>query len=234
MYARFVLAVLIAVGCTLQAGAADLAKIERKILKEPVYEGKPRYALLVFGKEAKTRIWIVNDGRKFYVDRNGNGDLTEPGEVVTNPNASGFTIDQIVERDGTVHNNLYLYLNANDTFRMRLGQTRQLGNQFVGWGVMERPTWGDKPANAPIIHFKGPLTLERYGPMVTIPRGDGGNRSYKLRLLLGTPGLGAGTFASFSDVCSRELGAVQAEIEYPDAWGRDEPLSQRTELIHDG
>ena len=64
------------------AAAADLAKIERKIVKEPVYRSRPKYCLLVFGPQAKTRVWLVHDGDTLYVDRNGNGDLTEPDEEV--------------------------------------------------------------------------------------------------------------------------------------------------------
>ena len=63
------------------AAAVDLTKIERSIEKEPEYESKVRkYVLLVLGPEAETRIWLVRDGQTLYVDRNANGDLTEPGE----------------------------------------------------------------------------------------------------------------------------------------------------------
>jgi hypothetical protein len=63
--------------------AADLGKIERTIQKAPVYKTKtPRYGLLVFGPEAADRAWLVFDGDTLYVDRNGNGDLTEPGKKV--------------------------------------------------------------------------------------------------------------------------------------------------------
>jgi len=66
------------------AQAADLAKIERKIAKEPAYQtNTPKYCLLVFGLEVKTRVWLVQDGDTLYVDRNGNGDLTEAGKRVT-------------------------------------------------------------------------------------------------------------------------------------------------------
>src|SRR5438128_9808598 len=65
------------------APAADLAKIERTIAKEPAYQTKtPKYCLLVFGLDAKTRVWLVQDGDMLYVDRNGNGDLTEDGKSV--------------------------------------------------------------------------------------------------------------------------------------------------------
>src|SRR6516165_162719 len=65
------------------AQATDLAKIERKIAKEPAYQTKsPRYCLLVFGLDAKTRVWLVQDGDTLYVDRRGNGDLTADGNRV--------------------------------------------------------------------------------------------------------------------------------------------------------
>src|SRR6516162_5061431 len=82
MLARFTLAVLVAVGFSLHAGAADLAAIKRVIRKELAYQAKPKYCLLVFGKKADTHVWMVRDGNNFYVDTNGNGDLTEPGEKV--------------------------------------------------------------------------------------------------------------------------------------------------------
>lgn len=78
---RFVL--VLAVGW-LAAGAAfaDVSKIDRTIAKEPAYRTKPTYALLAFGSKANGRVWLVRDGDTLYVDRNGNGDLTDPGEKV--------------------------------------------------------------------------------------------------------------------------------------------------------
>src|SRR5437660_1658389 len=46
--------------------------------KEPAYQSEPRYALVVFGLKAETRVWMVLDGSILYVDLNANGDLTEP------------------------------------------------------------------------------------------------------------------------------------------------------------
>jgi len=63
--------------------AADTFPAPRKIEKEPAYQTKtPRYGRLVFGKEGKDQVWIVHDGDLLYVDRNGNGDLTDPGERI--------------------------------------------------------------------------------------------------------------------------------------------------------
>ncbi len=65
------------------ASAADLTKIDRSIGKEPTYKSKSvKYCLLVFGPEAKTRVWLAQDHDTLYVDRNGNGDLAEDGERI--------------------------------------------------------------------------------------------------------------------------------------------------------
>jgi hypothetical protein len=77
------IALLLAAFTAGPASAADLATVDRTIAKEPRYRSKsPRYALLVFGPEAKERVWLIHDGDSLYVDRNGNGDLTEPDEKV--------------------------------------------------------------------------------------------------------------------------------------------------------
>lgn len=68
------------------AAGPDLAKFDRAIRKEPAYHTKsPRYCLLVFGPEAATRVWLVLDGDALYVDRDGDGDLTDPDERVEVP-----------------------------------------------------------------------------------------------------------------------------------------------------
>src|SRR4029077_8754507 len=65
------------------AQATDLTKLERKIAKEPVYQTKsPKYCLLVFGFDAKTRVWLVQDGDTLYVDKTGTGDLTGEGKSI--------------------------------------------------------------------------------------------------------------------------------------------------------
>ena len=61
----------------------DLTEISRTIGDEPEYQSQPRYALLVFGSRAEHRSWLVVDGDNVaYIDRNGDGDLTDPGERI--------------------------------------------------------------------------------------------------------------------------------------------------------
>ena len=78
--------------CAPLAQAADLLKVERKIAREPAYQSKaPKYCLLVFGPEAKTRVWLVQDGDVLYVDKNANGDLTDKGgRVALKQNGASF------------------------------------------------------------------------------------------------------------------------------------------------
>src|SRR5438046_8811381 len=80
--------------------AADLSKIDRKIGNEPVYESqsKPKYCLVVFGPEAKTRVWLVLDGDVLYVDRNGDCDLTGKDERILKK--SRYEVD-IPAREGS-------------------------------------------------------------------------------------------------------------------------------------
>jgi hypothetical protein len=80
---RFVLA-LASWLAVLTFASAEPGPIKNTIRKEPAYQTKtPKYCLLVFGPEATDRVWLVHDGDTLYVDRNGNGDLTEPGKKVS-------------------------------------------------------------------------------------------------------------------------------------------------------
>jgi hypothetical protein len=86
-----VLGVVIPLGSAHADELVDLTKVNRVIAKEPKYKNQPRYALLVFGPKADGRAWLVMDGEDvLYIDRNGNGDLTEEGKrVVVDAEATG-------------------------------------------------------------------------------------------------------------------------------------------------
>jgi hypothetical protein len=77
---RPLLAVICAWLATTPALGADPPKVNRTITKEPAYRTKaPKYGLLVLGPTGQHQVWLVQDGDTLYVDRNGNGDLTDPG-----------------------------------------------------------------------------------------------------------------------------------------------------------
>jgi len=78
-----VLSLVFAIPASADDALVDLTKVDRTITREPDYQSQPHYALLVFGPQAKQRSWLVIDGESVaYIDRNGNGDLTDAEDRV--------------------------------------------------------------------------------------------------------------------------------------------------------
>ena len=150
--------------------AADLGKIDRSLAREPSYKGTPGYCLLVFGADARTRVWLVKDGATLYLDRNGNGDLTEDGErlggkavkpagAISAAAGKKYEIRQcnLTKFAGPKDQQEYCHI-AIDVD----GAFRQYS--FAGFA--------DTPKNAPVVHFDGPLTIEVADKNVTLVRGE--------------------------------------------------------------
>jgi hypothetical protein len=143
--------------------AIDLSQISKAIGKEPAYKGKPGYALLVFGPEAKSRVWLVQDAEKIFVDRNSDGDLTDPAEAIE---ATKVRVANIAYRDkeyvlGTVgpHTDFTITAYSEDNkqwnYVLKLKVNGKL-QQFAGW----RPIFKETPEKAPVFHFGGPLSVQ--------------------------------------------------------------------------
>jgi len=186
--------------------AADLTKIDRTIAREPAYKSKPKYCLLVFGPEAKVRVWLVLDGDTLYVDRNRNGDLTEPGKSTkpadTNTDPASFKPITILGPDGKTEEKLDFALYG--WFDYKEGkETSQFspsvsvwwkGRWFGAWGDETGPVvWGTRPQDAPILHIDGPLQMgfESLAEHAFRRQGDG---KLELSVGVGTKGLGKGAF----------------------------------------
>src|SRR5262245_9954897 len=167
----FRFALLLATGPAVTAWGADLTKLDRTIAKEPAYKNKPKYCLLVFGPEAKTRVWLVQDGDVLYVDRNGNGDLMEkdencqaqaPQDEIARKAgykpADGYRLWQVgdlLESDGkTKHTNLEVS-SSRKGYSMSVS-THGRRHEYVvhGNGPLR---FADRPQDAPVVHFAGPL-----------------------------------------------------------------------------
>jgi hypothetical protein len=152
------------------ATAADLAKIDRSLAKEPSYKDKPGYCLLVFGEDAKTRVWLVKDGDTVYLDRNGNGNLTEEGERLDG---------KAVEPSGAISaagGKKYEIRQCNLT-KLGSGKEQQdychisidVDGAFRQYSFAG---FADTAKNAPVVHFDGPLTIEVQDKNATLVRGD--------------------------------------------------------------
>jgi hypothetical protein len=132
--------------------AADLAKIDRTIRKEPTYHSKPQYFLLTFGPEAKKRIWVVLDGDDCYVDRNSNGDLTEVGE-------RGKVLDDVaIEGDGKIPITLHINPPGQDGYLICEACVQ---GRYIQYAAVKP---ADRPQDAPVYQFQGPLRIELDGP----------------------------------------------------------------------
>lgn len=190
---------------------ADLSRIDRAPGRQPIYQSDAaQYCLLVFGPQAKTRVWLAVDGDTLYVDRNGNGDLTDAGEAVAG-SKYGFDIGTLVEPDGRTRHTSLVLERSREYFRITIDLHR-LGTHYVGYDRADRLRFAGRPEEAPIVHFGGPLTMRFYRQP---PRLVPGKRS-RVNVSIGTPGLGSGTFAALQ--CRTVLDcktAPLAEFEFP-------------------
>jgi hypothetical protein len=154
--------------------ANPLEDIPRAIEKDAAYEHAPRYLLLALGTDAKTLVWVVDDGRRLYVDKNSNGDLTDDGPPIEPSDVREFNsgtpestpswdfdyvLDQFHPTNGPVQTDFQLrrwnYENApRDSYGLSLTLDGQVP-MYAGWfGSF----WGASPTTASIIHFGAPLT----------------------------------------------------------------------------
>ena len=229
--------------CSAPATAADLSRIDRTIAKEPTYQAKPRYCLLVFGPQAETKVWLVVDGDALYVDRNANGDLTGDDKKVPRGKGDGpvpgvFRCGDIVLAGKIVCRGLTVRASSEEgdtSISIYLHGTLHAASVDTD-GFLE---FADSPSRAPIVHFDGPLTMapvpnpEIIRTATRVKQGDRfviiqdtkaravlptlvrGDLNAELKVALGTPGLGKGTFARiYHKDLPNEIQPV-AELEFP-------------------
>ncbi len=221
---------------SIAAPAQDLTKVDRGIAKEPAYQSKtPRYCLLVFGPEAKKRVWLVLDGDRLYVDRNGNGDLTEEGEVgklgVPGPRELTFSwgagdtrgsfLHLAVDRDGRVD------ICWTSVKSQKVHPVNFQANEVLFQQRAYLQHLSPRLEEAPLVHFDGPLTL-RLTP--------GAFEHFGIfRAELGTQGLGPDTFVShFNDRRRPDALTAIADVEWPCKEPGGKPIRLKYSLKPDG
>jgi len=136
----------------------DYSKVDRTLSKEPAYKNAPKYALLLFGKQAKLRVWVVLDGQTLYLDRKADGDLTAK-------EARFARLDDcrdvaIRDPDGKT-TYLIKYLGLYED-KDHPGGLLQVGVEIKGPLAYRQYGGGElkgSPRAAPIAHFHGPLTI---------------------------------------------------------------------------
>lgn len=226
------------------AKGGDLKSIDRTITKQPAYKSKAvKYGLLVFGVEAKNRVWLAHDGDILYVDRNGNGDLTEDGErIAAAPRDQGAASEDTAQEfeirelavGGFVHRNVIVQCDS---------RSYSIGAEIAipGWkgsGIDGRvrqqcgsdPAGGlqfaEHPQKAPVIHFAGPwqILLQETTELRV-------GRTADLFLALGSCGIGPGTTAwiEYAGIIPRDRHPV-AVISFAPARGNTNAVRERFEL----
>jgi hypothetical protein len=217
-----------------------LSKIDRSIGKEPVYESKPKYCLVVFGPEPKTRVWLVVDGNVLYADRNSDGDLTGKDERFPIQYGPGktFPVGKITPRDGGDPVSLVVefagHEGAETSYAILCRSQKGQGLRQRTYG---RLLFADRPQDAPVVHFGGPLTLtilDWHRPLQP-RRLVVGDRDNELSILVGTPVFG-GKHEVFATVDERfpELAGrgklPVVEVEFPVKDSGTKPITMRAKV----
>jgi hypothetical protein len=65
-----------------RGSSGSFETFDRTIHKEPEYQSTPKYCLLVLGAGGDVKVWMVEDGKRLFIDKNGNGDLTDDGQPI--------------------------------------------------------------------------------------------------------------------------------------------------------
>ena len=194
-----------------------LTKIDRTIKKEPRYVNKPKYLLVAFGPEAKFKVWVVVDGDVVYIDRNGNGDLTEEGERCSPANTqknvvrvASAIVDYKLKDAERTHLNVdwfhdgprtsaYVWLYDGDGFSLRQG---------AGFNLLNLATTPDRAGvvhlDSQVVTLRASLTISAVESQWRYATPDA-NREAAVSFEVGTPGVGpghgeyaAGSFAYFN------------------------------------
>jgi len=220
---------------TAPARAVDYDKIERRLVKEPAYRTKaPKYALLLFGPEARLRVWLVMDGEVLYVDRNGNGDLTERGErfdkeaackdvKISDPDGKTKYVIRSVKSDYSTYTAAAQRKREAAGIPPELMVTVEITGPVGYWQYCDVQQMRDEPQQALIAHFHGPLTIgprEINWKLPEWPVLRDGSRATELQCVIGTMSEKQGCWVAVQtqkgDECLFPKGVRPiAQIEFP-------------------
>jgi hypothetical protein len=222
------------------ARAADYAKVDRTLRKEPAYQKAPKYALLLFGPEAALRVWVVFDGQTVYLDRNGDGDLTGADKRFASADACRDV--EIADPDGKTR---YI-IRFVSLFKGKDEKSENLDVDIEVQGpVSYRQYCGvelkDSAREAHIAHFHGPLTM---GPLTVywkVPEGLAfvtGDKPTDLRGHVGTMDAQSGCWVVVRSHIDASTSAFPkgvfpvVDVEFPPKAAGGAPVKKRYELDH--
>jgi hypothetical protein len=183
---------------------------------------------LVFGSADKTPIWLVEDGDTLYIDRNGDGDLTEAGKAIgpredhhgaAGIDANGrpvpfrelsYWIGNIGPAGRGQHARFELtrfQQGADPPTYVLSGLVNGTSKEYAGWGLM----LASSPDRAPILHFGGLLLAEAF----SLDHLKIGKPEQELFVRLYTPGVGPNSTVSLGHDAVPANVQPTAEIVWP-------------------
>ena len=220
----------------------SLSKIDRRLTQEPSYAAQVRlYGLVVFGPEAKTRVWMVLDKSEpgvdvydvLYADLNGDGDLTQASErfVADSANTltSQFRLPDFTDTDtGITHTDFSLRAKRGSQPIFMISVMWR-GELKFGGGYAPDPEYGymrfaSAPEQAPIVWINGdgPFRFQRwYSGELRIGSAD------DFKVFLGQQGVGEHSFASFQCHALPPDEPVLATLIYQDTDGAEHHLDYK-------
>jgi len=218
----------------------DLQKVERRLSKEPKYVAQPLYGLVIFGPQAKSRMWLVLDKSSpaadrydvLYADTNGNGDLTEPAEKFTAKATEGderFLLPDYKDAaTGATHTGFSVRAAPGAEPTVMVSMKWRDGHK-LGGGYPADPENGymklaTSAAAAPVLwaNGDGPFRFQRwYSGKLTIDAAD------DLKVFVGQVGVGANSFCAFQQHVLPDAEGVEATLIYRTAAGKEEQLMSR-------
>ncbi len=224
-----------------KAKAADplvpdsLAKIDRNILKRPKFTSdQPGYLLLAFGPDAGFKVWVVLDGETLFVDANGNGDLTDDEPVRFNPAQSTPPKAYVFEAKGVgAAKEEKKWTLGVSTLAVGASQPAAILTAVRDGSPPQKvgPTdfrFTDTPDAARVVHFGSKVLAVR--PSLTMPSVLEVGKAADFRVQVGTPGVGAGSFASVGNDGVPKNSNPMAEFTLPPAKPGEKPVVLKVEL----
>ncbi len=194
---------------------------------EPGYEmGEPSYCEIALGPGAKARRWVVRSGPTLYVDLDGDGNLTEPGERQQGAaDGQRMSFPAVELTAGAQRYTLTCWFEAGHPV-LRLRDPR--GRHWKAWGDEAGPLrFATLATQAPVIHFDGLLWMGIETQQAVVERERG---VFRVCAGVGCHGRGAGSFAHL-EYAAVPLDALPvARVTFLSAESGDPPVSVTADL----
>ena len=128
-----------------RASTNVVSHFDRPLIKEPAYQSTPKYGVIALGTSGEVKVWMVEDGRRLFVDKNANGDLTDDGPPIEPSHVRDmggnrwdfdYLLDAITPTNGSRHTSFVLrrwnYNDKEDNYGLSLAVDGQMP-MYAGW-----------------------------------------------------------------------------------------------------